>query len=131
VAAASYRFLRRPLWLLGHLLVLAAVVTMVLLGRWQLDVSNAKHFDLQNFGYALQWWAFSIFAVAFWIKILHDRASAPRRADAEPAEPRTAPEQAVAYRRYVMPNRADAAPDDPARAAYNAYLADLAERDGK
>ena len=32
----SYRFALRPLWLLSHLLVLAAVVVMVNLGLWQL-----------------------------------------------------------------------------------------------
>ncbi len=130
MAVASYRFLGRPVWVLGHLLVLAAIVTMVLLGRWQLDVSNAKHFDLQNFGYALQWWAFCIFALAFWIKILHDRSRAEQRADRKVAEPGVIVEEVVAYRRYVMPNRPDA-PDDPTLAAYNSYLADLAERDGQ
>ncbi len=65
------RFLA-PKWVFGHLLVLAAAITMVFLGRWQLDVSNARHFDLQNFGYALQWWAFSIFAVLMWLKVLRD-----------------------------------------------------------
>ena len=42
-------------------ITVALVVTMVLLGRWQLTVSEHKHFGLQNFGYALQWWAFSAF----------------------------------------------------------------------
>ena len=72
---ASYRFAWRPRWVAGHLLVLAAVVTMIFLGRWQLTVSNRKHFSLQNFGYALQWWAFCIFALAFWLKILRDQKS--------------------------------------------------------
>ena len=48
-------------------LSLALIVTMVLLCRWQLDVSNSKHFNLQNFGYAFQWWAFSLFVVWMWV----------------------------------------------------------------
>ena len=103
--AASYRFAWRPSWLAGHVLVLAAVVTMVLLGRWQLQVSDRKHFDLQNFGYALQWWAFSIFALGFWAKILHDKARP--RAPAQPAAaPEPEPQEPVTYRRYVMPPNA-------------------------
>jgi DNA-binding transcriptional regulator of glucitol operon len=49
-----------------------AAVGMVLLGRWQLGVSDEKHFALQNFGYAFQWWAFSAFALLFWAKLIRD-----------------------------------------------------------
>jgi DNA-binding transcriptional regulator of glucitol operon len=66
------RFALTPGWLALHLLCLALVVTMVLLGRWQLDVSNSKHFSLQNFGYALQWWAFSGFVIVMWVRLLRD-----------------------------------------------------------
>jgi DNA-binding transcriptional regulator of glucitol operon len=126
--ATSFRFVWRPNWLIGHLLVLAAAVTMVLLGRWQLDVSNRKHFDLQNFGYALQWWAFSIFALAFWAKILRDRSRAV--SSVPPAAPEPPLEAPVTYRRYVMPaRRFDDA--DPEHARYNAYLAALAEQDSR
>ena len=131
LVARSYRFAGRPVWLGGHLLVLAAVVAMVLLGRWQLDVSNAKHFSLQNFGYALQWWAFSVFAVVMWLKILRDRASAS--VGAPSAEPPVSSEAARTYRHYVMPQSVDRAGSaaDPQRAAYNAYLASLAEKGEK
>lgn len=149
VAADRYRFAWRPAWVAGHLLVLAAAVTMVFLGRWQLDVSDSKHFSLQNFGYALQWWAFTGFALAFWGKILHDRSrgraplgpAADAALDGAPADgapgtdlagaPAPAAEAAaadpepIAYRRYVMPSRVDET--DPEIASYNAYLASLAE----
>lgn len=133
---AAYRFAGRPVWVLGHVLVLAAAVTMVLLGRWQLDVSNSKHFDVQNFGYALQWWAFTTFAILFWLKILRDHARDGAAKDAvatatpasQPAEPAAPAAEPNTYRRYVMPTRADAS-DDPEVARYNAYLARLAERD--
>jgi DNA-binding transcriptional regulator of glucitol operon len=118
-----------PGWLALHLVTLALVVTMVLLGRWQLTVSDRKHFSLQNFAYAMQWWLFSAFALGMWVRIVRDRAGADRQTsqDAEPPEPA---HTTVPYRRYVMPRAADAAPaEDPVRAAYNDYLAELAKRE--
>jgi hypothetical protein len=125
VAARSYRFAWHPLWLAGHVLVLAASVTMVLLGHWQLTVSEGKGFSLQNFGYALQWWAFSIAALVIWVRVIRDRADpAPKL-----PEPPPAPEAPVAYRRYVMPAEVDTS-DDPELARYNAYLRSLEGRNG-
>jgi DNA-binding transcriptional regulator of glucitol operon len=119
-----------------HLIALSLIVSMVLLGRWQLNVSNAKHFSLQNFGYALQWWAFSIFVLSMWARILLDRGRHPRETTAGEAyragrlpdpEPEPSQDQPVAYRRYVMPQSGNAAAPaaDPERAAYNDYLARL------
>jgi DNA-binding transcriptional regulator of glucitol operon len=121
-----YRFALRPGWLLWHLFVLAAMVTMILLGRWQLHVSESKHFDLRNFGYSLQWWLFAGFAGFFWWRILRDAARhrAARAAGPTIAEPAPPPQKPVAYRRYVMPT-APAATEDPELAAYNDYLARL------
>ncbi len=125
--ANSIGFAGTPRWLAGHLVVLAAAMTMVLLGRWQLTVSERKGFSLQNFGYALQWWAFSIFALVLWAKILRDRS---RHAAAPLAEAPAAVERPVAYRRYLMPQSSERPieSDDPEQAAYNAYLASLATR---
>ena len=130
----GYRFAAHPKWVAGHLVVLAALVTMVLLGRWQLDVSNTKHFSIQNFGYALQWWIFTVFTAWGWSKILRDNAHQPvdeagatpeAMATAEPAP--VAEPAAVAYRRYVMPQAADGPveSDDPTLSNYNAHLAAL------
>ena len=130
----AYRFVLAPKWVLGHVLVLAAAVTMVFLGRWQLDVSDSKHFSLQNFGYALQWWAFTVFALGLWGRILRDAARSRAAATAEPsagsqpAEPEPTAPEPVAYRRYVMPQSTDGdtSAGDPELAAYNDYLARLA-----
>lgn len=123
----------RPGWLLLHAFTIAAAVTMLLLGRWQLHVSESKHFDIRNFGYSLQWWLFAGFALFFWWRIVRDVA----RRDAEgaggaesadgvtPTEPATVPDEPVAYRRYVMP--AAQPSDDPELRAYNDYLAHLDE----
>ena len=37
------------------------------------DVSDSKGFSLQNFGYAIQWWAFSIAALVIWVRVVRDR----------------------------------------------------------
>ena len=121
-----YRFAAKPKWLAGHLLVLAAMVTMVLLGHWQLTVSDRKHFNIQNFGYAIQWWLFTSFAAAGWIKILRDQAGvlAPETRKPKPAPSK---EEPVAYRRYVMPQASDGpvSSGDSFHDDYNAYLAKL------
>jgi hypothetical protein len=140
VVPRSYRFVLAPRWVIGHLLVLAAAVTMGFLGHWQLDVSNAKHFSLQNFGYALQWWAFTLFVGGMWVRVLRDAlrrpsepdpaaAGEPESAASQPAEPPAAGEPPVAYRRYVMPQSADSpvVAGDSEQAAYNDYLAKLAK----
>jgi DNA-binding transcriptional regulator of glucitol operon len=127
-----YSFAARPGWVAFHLFTVAAIVTMILLGRWQLHVSEAKHFNIQNFGYTLQWWAFSAFAAYFWWRIVRDHA---RRDDVPQVTPEHSAAQAeapVAYRRYVAPSATAAVDDsDPVRAAYNDYLAGLAARDAK
>jgi DNA-binding transcriptional regulator of glucitol operon len=121
VAARSYRFAWHPRWLAGHVVVLAASVTMVYLGHWQLTVSEDKGFSLQNFGYALQWWAFSIAALVIWTRAVRDHARVEPLTRPEPPAATSAP---VAYRRYVMPTAVDNG-DDPELARYNAYLRSL------
>jgi DNA-binding transcriptional regulator of glucitol operon len=131
-----FSFALRPGWVVFHLIVIALVVTMILLGRWQLRVSDDKHFSLQNFGYAIQWWLFSAFALFLWWRILRDAMRRGAAATGRPevhetsAEASPLPDGAVAYRRYVMPN-ASTRSDDPVHAAYNDYLARLAARDAE
>jgi hypothetical protein len=146
------RFLT-PGWVGVTLLFWGAAVAMVLLGRWQLDVSDTKHFDLQNFGYAFQWWAFSACAVLFWAKIVRDtirrRPTAGIAASGQlavrsngiahvgPAELVTSVEQTgkapVVYRGYVMPQSATTparSNDDSFHGSYNDYLWQLSLADG-
>lgn len=131
-----YRFALRPGWLLFHLIVAAAAVTMVFLGRWQLHVSETKHFSLQNFGYTIQWWLFAGFTLFFWWRVVRDsaarRAAAAAEARGEPApeQPVPAQEEPVTYRRYVPPTL-PADSGDPVHAAYNDYLASLAAKDAE
>jgi hypothetical protein len=128
--ARGYRFAARPVWLAGHLLVVALAIAMILLGHWQLTVSERKGFSLQNFGYALQWWAFTLFGVLLWGKILRDHArSRPADVDVTPAPPERPAAEPVTYRRYVMPQSSDGPPEpaDDVHAAYNAYLRSLSD----
>ncbi len=111
-----------------HAFTIAAVTTMVLLGRWQLHVSETKHFNIQNFGYALQWWLFSAFALFFWSRLLRDAARRGGVLAVPPREAAPAQPEPVAYRRYVMPTH-QAHSTDPVHAAYNDYLAALNAKD--
>ena len=134
-----FGFLFGPRWLVLHVVVVAAGVTMVLLGRWQWHVAHLHHGSIQNYSYAFQWWAFTAFAVFMWLRLVYDAAPPPTAAgsatdeagverDVAEATP-TAPELAeVPYRRYVMPSSATSPPvaADAEHAAYNAYLARLA-----
>lgn len=131
--ARRWTFALRPRWFALHLLVAAACVTMALLGRWQWHVAQHRHGAVQNYAYALQWWAFTGFAVVMWARLLRDgRYADPSAASSGPGET-TEP---VAYRRYVMPQSASSTPssDEPVdaeHAAYNSYLASLAEPERK
>lgn len=127
-----FRFALRPGWLLWHLFTVAAVTTMILLGRWQLHVSESKGFSVQNFGYSIQWWLFSAFGLFLWWRVVRDaarRRAAPAPGDT-PAEPDATADEPVAYRRYVMPT-APQPTSDPMLNAYNEYLAGLAAKDAE
>lgn len=118
------RFALEPRWWVGHVLALVALVACLWLGDWQWERSRSVGGTGQNLGYALQWPLFGVFAVLAWAQFLrleHRRdAAGPRAADPPPAAPpRSAPPRST-------PARKDD-PDDEL-AAYNAYLAELAER---
>lgn len=123
--ARRLTFALHPRWLALHVLVAVACVAMVLLGRWQWHVALHRHGAVQNYAYALQWWAFTAFTLVMWVRVLRDarRADEPRPnvGAGDAAEP-------VAYRRYVMP-QTSSEPADPERAAYNDYLQALADAD--
>lgn len=136
------RFLT-PGWLLLHAFTVAAVITMILLGRWQLIVSDRKHFNLQNFGYAIQWWLFSAFALYLWWRFIHDARHGEGAGDPDALElpaadtpdtsltglGRSSDGALVTYRRYVMPTagQVDAQAEDDMQSSYNDYLRTLNE----
>lgn len=121
------RFLLSPRWLLGHALVVAAIVAFGWLGWWQWERAHAADGGSQNLGYALQWPLFAVFAVFAWWRVLKLELakSAPvTRVPAPPREKREGP----AVPRYQPPALADD-PEDEELAAYNRRLAELNEQD--
>ena len=118
------RRLLTPKWLVGHALVLVLLLVFGRLGLWQWHRAVATN-SAQNMGYALQWPAFAVFGLFFWWRTVRD-AIRPRGA--------TPPKVSSVRRR--QPVSAPPAPpvtdeEDPDLAAYNRYLAELNERDGR
>jgi hypothetical protein len=136
------------------------VVLCVRLGWWQLGVSEHKGFDLQNFGYWLQWWAFAAFLIFFWVRAIFLARRPPvdrrdqgiviaesggaivRRGGAtvapigavELASPDSSPDDPLVYRGYKMPSASDApvrGHGDSLHNAYNEYLWEIALADGE
>jgi hypothetical protein len=77
------RFVFAPRWVLGHVVVLIAAGTCLLLSNWQWDVSHVTH-SLQNMAYALQWPLFAVFFLVAWWRML---VLESRRLDEEQDEP--------------------------------------------
>jgi hypothetical protein len=69
--------------LVGHVLVLVAVLTCLRLGWWQWNVAHEARGTIQNLGYALLWPVFAGSFIYMWLKFLHLEAERP--ADAAPA----------------------------------------------
>jgi hypothetical protein len=143
--------LLHPKWWVLHLLVIAACVAMVLLGRWQWSTAGHRHGDARNYAYAVQWWAFMVFTLVMWGRVIHDYLHPKPSEDPDvaviqqaelalPPSPSTAratssaPEPAVevpagaeAEERYLRYTPPITVPDDDdeERARFNAYLAGL------
>jgi DNA-binding transcriptional regulator of glucitol operon len=149
------RFVFAPRWVFGHVLVLAAIASCLLLGDWQWGRAEVTH-SLQNMAYALQWPLFAVFFAVSWWRMLRlesrrldEEAADPvvdsesdrvadSESDADPAQPSRAsqpepaqpgqPEPAGPVVARQAPVRSDE-DDDPELAAYNRMLAELAARD--
>jgi DNA-binding transcriptional regulator of glucitol operon len=113
-------------WWIGHLLVMTCSLVFLRLGYWQWDRAQSATGDWQNLGYALQWPLFAVVLVAAWIRFLW----LERRRDAEPhpAPMLTPPVPRRPAQPSIRPLTREDDPEDEL-AAYNAYLARLAEGD--
>lgn len=121
------------------MLVAAGCGLFLGLARWQWDRAQSVAGDWQNLGYALQWPLFAVFLVAAWLRFLW----LEQRGGPDPGELGRQPPETPAGRepatRAPAPRRPGAGPpaarpipeDDPddELAAYNAYLARLADED--
>lgn len=127
-------------WLLLTVVIVALQPAFAVLGWWQWGRGARTH-DIQNLGYAFQWWSFGILAIGGWIKMLHTELKERAEASAETAVDDVAEEftlvpptshqrhrrRAVAVavaQRSSAPVQVDEADDE--LTAYNAYLAWLA-----
>lgn len=130
--ARSVTSVLHPKWWLLHLFTVAVGITMVLLGHWQWQVAHRHHGDIRYYAYAFQWWAFTIFALIMWYRIVTDylRGDRPDVDTVTSAELPSQPTGSVGYRAYVPP--APEPESDSERTRFNAYLRALeTEREGR
>jgi DNA-binding transcriptional regulator of glucitol operon len=121
-----WRFALSRRWWVGHVLVIWFCAVFVWLGRWQWDRAQSPTGDWQNLGYALQWPLFAVVLVAAWTRFLWLEQHRGPEAESPEAETLEAPPPVP--RRPAYPPIREDDPDDEL-AAYNAYLARLAEQD--
>jgi DNA-binding transcriptional regulator of glucitol operon len=121
-----WRFVVGRRWWLGHVLVVICCLVFVWLGRWQWDRAQSPTGSWQNLGYALQWPLFAVVLVAAWARFLW--LEQHRAVEPDPVPNLTPP---LPRRPGQQPDRPPHREDDPddELAAYNAYLAQLAEQD--
>jgi len=123
-------------WLPRHVLALVLIAALILLGRWQWDVSESQRGGLQNLLYAFQWWTMAAMVVYGWWRLLRDDAYGRPPAQATPARaalsggtewdfPQFGEVDAFASLRAQT---ADDRDPDPELAEYNDYLARLNAR---
>jgi DNA-binding transcriptional regulator of glucitol operon len=104
-------------------LVVVAAAGCLALAWWQWTRFESDSGTFQNLGYALQWPAFAGFCVYGYYKFV--------RLEEAPPEP-IHHDATTEIPDGLLPERPKAAiqsDDDPALREYNAYLADLAEKD--
>jgi DNA-binding transcriptional regulator of glucitol operon len=112
--------LTSPRWIAVHLALLILVGVQLRLGLWQWHRAEGTG-GVQNLGYAIQWPIFAGFTIYLWWRSCRDelRPAAQKTPVYDDALPGTAP-------RVTAADVDDS--NDPELAAYNAYLASLAEQ---
>ena len=122
-----WRFVLARRWWVGHVLVALCCVLFIRLGRWQWDRAESPTGGWQNFGYALQWPLFAVVLVAAWVRFLWLERQANARVPED--EPDPTPELTAPVPRRPAPSPIPEDDPDDELAAYNAFLARLAEQD--
>ena len=106
-------------WIRYHALMVVLVAAFLVLGWWQW--TRGEGGNARSYGYALEWPAFAIFVVVFWVRLMRDELKPPRTEDQEASG-----DEAAAEPEFPDVVRPEIDPDeDPELAAYNAYLARL------
>jgi DNA-binding transcriptional regulator of glucitol operon len=99
-----------------HLVILLVVPAFMALCVWQ--IYRAVNGNSLSWAYVFEWPLFAGYAVYMWWRFVHEDPDSAPAPDATAAQPAPAPQEAA--------RRED---DDAELAAYNEYLAQLAERD--
>ena len=120
-----------PKWCLAHLVLVAAVLTMLRLGWWQWDRAQSATGGLQNYAYALQWPLFAVFASVVYVKtMLEETRQDSTSGGRQPRARALPPEQAGVMRQPgvrvgVATGPIDVAEDDEETRAWNARFSAL------
>ena len=122
------RLLLTPRWLARTALALVVAGVFARLGVWQWERAQSATGRGTNVAYAIEWFifaAFVFFCLWHWLKDSRETGSE----SSAPAPPPPAP---LPHRRTAppVPEAAVDTDDDPELAAYNAYLARLAQDAG-
>ncbi len=106
--------------ILGAILAAAACLA---LGWWQWTRFESNSGTFQNLGYAVQWPMFAAFCIYAYRKFI--------RYEQSPPEPATDPDEITEIPAGLLPERPSAPHEaqDATMREYNAYLAQLAEKD--
>ncbi len=131
IVAAVWRFALSRRWWAGHLLVALCCALFLQLGRWQWDRAGSPTGDWQNLGYALQWPLFAVVLVAAWARFLWLEQHRVPETDPAPDLPNLTPPviRRAGHTRHLGHRPIPEDDPDNELAAYNAYLARLAEQD--
>jgi hypothetical protein len=119
-------FSRRAIKL--HIVILIVVPAFLALCLWQ--ISRALGGNTLSWAYVFEWPLFAAYAVYMWWRFVHEAAEEsppPADANAAPGGPNGSAATTAPAPEGDAAQTEDA--EDPELAAYNAYLAELAERD--
>jgi DNA-binding transcriptional regulator of glucitol operon len=111
-----------------HVVILIVVPAFLALCLWQ--ISRALGGNTLSWAYVFEWPLFAAYAVYMWWRFVHEAAEeSPPPADpgAAPGGPNGSAAATLQAPEGAAAQTEDA--EDPELAAYNAYLAELAERD--
>jgi DNA-binding transcriptional regulator of glucitol operon len=110
-------------WLGLHAVAIVLATTFLGFGWWQLH--RAEGGNMRSWGYTFEWPLFAIFVIVMWVKMMYDELHEDGSADGGDGAAGADGEPLVAVR--VAAQDGQNGEDDPELAAYNRYLARLAD----
>jgi DNA-binding transcriptional regulator of glucitol operon len=108
-----------------HVVILIVVPAFLALCLWQ--VSRALGGNSLSWAYVFEWPLFAAYAIYMWWRFVHEPAAEGSPSDTAAADP--GGQDAVAPDAAPAPETPEELEEDAEMAAYNDYLAQLAEKD--